>query len=665
MSQGEQQRFNLIFSGQLFPDTDRAKAELTLAAFFGVADPAGVAPFFSGRPIPLRRNLPRAEALRIYRQLRSVGFICDVVEIEAAATPVAAKTEQAQSNSREPTQTMGGKAPNLFALRPGFAPSDQITYESAQLRAMIYMTLCVGCIALAALIGFRLPATPAGDEPRGPLAIAAFENRQLLLMTATSLLLHERSGLPKERFSAEELGLASLSPPLHIVGSDEVLLNADSVDGSRRLHRCVLSTKLCEPFSSISSSSHTTAIAQTTLGDAYFVLAEEGELFRVKRSGEVAAQSKLLKPWGTPRVLARDGLLFAPASDAPLLGVYRPDANAFGQQLDALLLMPTPEENALDRISDIAISTSSRWALMGAKDLPLKLFRFDDSWGSATLVAFSEPFSQAYLSVWRDSVLVASSESPTVQRISDSGQVEAEFISSMLIDERNNWLTTRRQISLMRNFGLILPLGAALVCILVGLVHALSAKPPAVGAKSTRLLDPMPAGIDWSTPNSELKSKLRRANVAMSAPLFFCLLSFSLGNHWLAVACLLPAGIGTLAMAGKLRSGAGGQFGIVDNDIVVVDYDGRYFYGPLRTIRRQNQFLLSSQTALPIAVPGVANLSRASMERLNSLEVHAHRGGLGETLGQLWKLRHPWIIGCTVYIGAWIVSVTLLLVYFS
>ncbi|MEL7046870.1 MAG: hypothetical protein AAGL66_17925, partial [Pseudomonadota bacterium] len=87
MSENQTQRYNLVFSGQLLPGTDRARAELLLTAFFGLKDVVAVRGFFSGKPVPLRRNLSRDEALRLYRQLRSVGLICDLPKVPADPAP--------------------------------------------------------------------------------------------------------------------------------------------------------------------------------------------------------------------------------------------------------------------------------------------------------------------------------------------------------------------------------------------------------------------------------------------------------------------------------------------------------------------------------------------------------------------------------------------------
>ena len=73
MSGNGDDRFNLVFAGERLPDTSEAAARRALAAFFGVADPNAMAPFFTGRAVPLRRNLTQRDALRYYRDLSHEG----------------------------------------------------------------------------------------------------------------------------------------------------------------------------------------------------------------------------------------------------------------------------------------------------------------------------------------------------------------------------------------------------------------------------------------------------------------------------------------------------------------------------------------------------------------------------------------------------------------
>ena len=87
MSGAPAEHFNLVFAGELMPDTSRDAAQVALAGFFGVSDAAAMARFFDGRPIPLRRRVSKSEATRLYRQLRSQGLLCEIVPHEVPAAP--------------------------------------------------------------------------------------------------------------------------------------------------------------------------------------------------------------------------------------------------------------------------------------------------------------------------------------------------------------------------------------------------------------------------------------------------------------------------------------------------------------------------------------------------------------------------------------------------
>ncbi|GAB5412947.1 MAG: hypothetical protein Cons2KO_05500 [Congregibacter sp.] len=699
MSQGEQQRYNLIFSGQLFPDTDRAEAERALAAFFGIDDPVGIRPFFSGRPVPLRRNLPRADVLRIYRQLRTQGQICDVVESEVAAAPAAPKAESTSAPPEQSTpessptkaatthvatpetrpdkppaeEALGGKAPNLFALRPAFSPDLALNRESATLRALICGAVGLALLIVAILVFVQLPKCPPGPEPKGPLAIAAFSSRELLVMTEGSLLHHERSGLPKARYAAEDFGLARFAPPLHIEPSGTLILNAQTLNtetlNSRAVHgdlvlqRCDIESLSCFVLSA--NSARIASIAQSTLGDTLFLLTDDGRLLRADRSASITEERKLLPAWGVPRVLARDGLLYTPASDAPLLGVYRPDAESFGQQLDALLLMPSTEDVAVDRIRDIAISSSDRWALMGGEAAPVKLFRFDQSWGNSQRQELPEPLTRAYLSIWRDSLLVADPQSLVVRRFADGGTREADFVSSMLRDEQESWLAINRQRKVLRQYGLVLPLCSALALLMIGGLYALSSRSIGSDARKTDLLDPMPAGVNWSASNQRLPTGVSRAVLTAVVPVLCAAIALLLRDGGQSVLCMLPALAGAMLAIRKVRAGVGGQFGLAANRIILVDTEGRYFYGPATAVRRQSGFLISPQIVVPINLLGLGNLTAKSIECAEALPLKSERSNPIETIGHLWRLRHPWIIGVLYLLGGWLASLACLLLYSS
>ena len=333
----------------------------------------------------------------------------------------------------------GGRAPNLFTLRPAHPIARQQRIDALHIRALVATAVTVTSCALLVVINLRFPMAPATDEPRGPLAIGSLPGDRLLFLLSQALLVHERSGLPRQRIDAAALGLTRLAAPLAVDSAGQVYLNGSLDGGPPRFLRCALSARECAP--ALAESEVILATAEGLVGAHRFLLNEDGELLLSNRAGAILARTGVPPPRAQPRLLAREGLLFLPASEGALLGVYRPDEQGFGEQLDALLLMPEASaQAAADYIQDLALGATHHWALLAAESGPAGLYRFEHDWGAGTAVAL-DPAPDAYLYPWRDGVLVASASDPVVQRFSERGEREADFVSPMLADAHRQWLT--------------------------------------------------------------------------------------------------------------------------------------------------------------------------------------------------------------------------------
>jgi hypothetical protein len=113
-----EERCNLIFAGELMPDVDRGQAQQALANFFGIADAAAMARFFEGRAIPLRRNLPRGEATRLYRKLRADGLLCIIETVVAPAPKVATTPEPKPGGKSRPKARAKRKPKSAASAKP-------------------------------------------------------------------------------------------------------------------------------------------------------------------------------------------------------------------------------------------------------------------------------------------------------------------------------------------------------------------------------------------------------------------------------------------------------------------------------------------------------------------------------------------------------------------
>jgi hypothetical protein len=662
-----QPRFNLVFSGQLLPDTNPDRARRTLASFFGLRDPAAVAVFFSGKPVPLRRNLSRDDARRLYQQLRAVGLICEVAPLEKPATPGVTKKPKRPSHDPEPpiavqmpgpqppqrraeapaTAQARGRAPNLFALRPvqGVAEHSQIG-ETLQIRGLIAAAIAAALCVLVLAVAWRFPAAPAGYEPRGPLALTTLPGNELILLLDAALLIHERSGLPRVRIAASEFGFEQLAPPLLSLADGRLLLNARSGPAPLQLHRCDIASRQCGAFPAEPVEAEIVGAASSFVSDSVFLLSADGSLIRSNTAAAIEARATVLLPGGEPRLLASDGLLLLPANEGPLLGIYRPDQKNFGQQLDALLLMPpSAVDSGQNRIRDIALTPEHRWALLDGDGVKAGLYRFDPQWGSPLEVSNALDAHTPYLQAWREKVLLADPGQLSVARFSAAGEPEAPFSSELLLQEREDWIRATGERALLRSVGIGLPLLIALIAgIAAALYFAAGRALNHLPQQRSALLDPMPAGIHW-LPDADR----REARVAKIGVMLLCLTllpaaGFALTGNGPSALAMLPAIIASLYAWDALRRGCGGHLGILGSRIIAVDHDGRYFYGEQSALRGTPGFLLAPGIVLPLAIPGLRNLQLKLTAAERASIQPSRRSTLSELAGTLWLYRHPWMI---------------------
>ena len=530
----------------------------------------------------------------------------------------------------------GGPAPNLFALCPARAPSRQRRINALQIRVLVATAVAVASCVLLLVIGLRFPVAPAADEPRGPLAIGSLPGDRLLFLLPDAMLVHERSGLSRERIDAAALGLTRLAAPLAVDSDGQVYLNGSSDGGPLQFLRCALSARKCAP--ALAAGEVILAAAEGFLGRHRFLLNERGELLLSNRAGEILARASVPPPRASPRLVAREGLLFLPAPEGPLLGVYRSDERGFGEQLDALLLMPEAAAPvAPDRIQDLILGATHHWALLAVEARPAGLYRFDRDWGSGTALAL-DPAPGAYLYPWRDGVLVASAARPAVQRFSERGEREADLVSPMLADARRQWLARAQRNSRQRRFGIVLPLlvaaGATALALLARLgLRALRHLPEG----RTALIDPVPPGVRWFPASAPRGRGPRRLDLLLAGLALLAAAALS-SIRWSLGASLIPALFGAIAAWSAVQRSRGGRLGVLGRHSILIDHGGRYFYGETSLLRAAPGWLLAPGVAVPLASLGLA---KAPLKRCFPGGI-ATADGL-ELIGALWLVRHPWL----------------------
>ncbi|MEM6302480.1 MAG: hypothetical protein AAF749_12125 [Pseudomonadota bacterium] len=562
----------------------------------------------------------------------------------------------------------GGQAPNLFALRPALqSEKTKERAEKVQLQAMVSGAIAVALLLVLATISIRFPPLPPAPEPAGAIAAASSPSNRLLVLTPSALLEHERSGLGLRRISTSSLGLAGLEPPLLFLDEDRVLVGATATEGTRGLFDCRLQEGVCEYQAELSANGVARALARSYLGDAIYTLSEEGSLARIGDGKIEIAPTPIQLSERRTQMLLMDGLLHVPAPEGPLLGVYRPDTARLGEQLDALfLLAPLPDDSTVERIHDVAASIEYRWALIESSLGEVHLFRFDRAWGNAQRISSGSLSSDSYLSIWRERPLIFHTKQTVAERFSPTGEVEVPFDSRLLREEHELWLQDERRRLLIKNLGIGLPLFLALLSAIYCWLNVAAARALASGKDiRTELLDPIPAGILWAVQVENRERRIRNL-AALIAVLGVGFLSYALITAP-AVQAAVWVPLVALSVHGALSmfKGCGGYLGMIGDRSIVVDHDGRYFYGKRSNIYIGQRFVVAPNVVLPLGWSWLPNLDashfRAVLDAEAKLSLRPAPRSFIDLLGTLWYLRHPWLRGALTALFGGVLSAALFL----
>lgn len=675
MSDAQGDRYNLVFAGQILPGTSRENALQALAAFFGVADPAAMAPFFAGRPVPLRRNLSKADAIRIYRDLRDSGLLCDLVAVtEVAPAPKKNADPEPEPEPEPETPAIAsgswaqlgpsGPGPNYFALRPALATLNYPQLRAgATARAMLGLGVAVTILVICAGLLLRFPARDSNGAT-GPEAAAEVRG-QLLILADNALHLHGRSGRGIATIEAAEFGFDRISSPLWWQSDGQVVLNAlRDGSGALQLWRCVIETRECGQLMDPSPPATVTALTGNSVNDVLVVLLADGALLRVNPRTGIEAENTLEEYPDLPRLMSAGGLLYLPSPQGPLLGVFRPDTEGFGEQLDALLLMPplavAGEHN---RILDAVAVTDGYWVLLAGDNVPPLLQRYDRQWNPDIGIEVAASSDAAYLVAWQDKVLIADPQKRSLQRVSSAGVLEAP-LHSKLLEER--WNTSESALQFSYRSRTLATAAASLLgtaALAFALLQTLlSRRLPQSRQRGSAILDPMPGGIHWLPAPAQREPQLRRI---LSIILLLPVLAALLLRDWhgaTSALTLIPAVVASVIAARLEWRSRGGYCGLLPEHVIVVDYDGRYCFARRQDLRGRYGVLCLGEVILPLHGWGFINMESGQLQETGGPLHIAKPMHTGELAARLVQQKHPVAMAILWLGGGWLCSVLLILI---
>lgn len=588
--------FDLVFSGNLLPGTDARQARLRLTAFFRLADPAAVEAFFQGSAVTLRRSLPHAEAQTLCERLVAGGLDCHV-----AAAPEPETTDSVAS----------APPPNRFQIhsdRPGLEAGGDDALHLRFLAAAI-MTSVLG-IALAAAVLARLLWWPATPPVTGPQDIVAAKDGTLIMLAGNRLLVHNRAGSSTAQYSAGELGLQAIDR-LFLVHDGMPVVSASDAGSDRAVRRpwlCSLTAAeapACTPLSDRPLA--VDSLAASTLTDTFFAITADSVLLRIA-GGRV--QERVAVPYTTrsPRLINHRGLLLLNRSEGPGLGVHRPDAAAFGEQLDEILLLhPEAIARRQNLIMDFVHNAGAAWALLTG-DGATGLYRFDADWAPAqalTLPPIPEP---RRLAAWRDRLLVYTPESQWIGRFNPGGRIEAPLVSDSLSAlAASTRSRVAREQALFTLVVLVLAIAVAIGTTLVWITRQKRLLPQRSSPMPAFLLEHRLQQLRWLPADpARVPWRQRWMLAAIASALLLCASVIADAAALSAVAAPLLL----FALSARYSLGIRAvQIGVGESDLALVDHRGVYQTGPASDFQVLGPFVFRGGVIGCIGLPGLPGLA--------------------------------------------------------
>lgn len=546
---------------------------------------------------------------------------------------------------------------------------DGIDEESLQLRflaAAVSTTLVSFALAAALLTRFFLwsPAAPV----TGPERVVAAADGTLYMLAGNTLLVHDRAGSSIAQYRSQELGLQAVGA-LFAIRDNKPILGAYAAGEDafiwRPWHCSLAAVANTPPCHALTREPLTVeSLAPSGLTDTLFAINDTHELLRIA-SGAVNQRIQLPANNTSMRVINHRGLLLINNSEGPGIGIYRPDAAAFGQQLDEILLLhPDAIARGRNQVLDFALAANSHWALL-SDGAEAGLYRFDENWAPAATVALPSLPVSTRITTWRDRLLVYAPERLQVARVSADGRLEAPLLSESLA----SLAKTTHAVASRNQFGfsvVLLVLVALTVC--GGLLTWMNFHRRDPGqyphAAPGFVLERRLQQLRWLLPDSKRTNARQKWAVAcIAVALTFCL---SVAARMTALTFLcLPVLLLTLAARHYLARPAP-QIGIDEDHLALVDHRGVYQTGPVGSFHACGPFIFRGGVIACTHLPGIPGLEIPASGKHTNRVKHRLAGAVpghpATVVELLLQSRHPVLLPVmAIPVGLIIVTVWLTL----
>ena len=523
-------------------------------------------------------------------------------------------------------------------------------------------------LALTAALLTRLflwsPAAPV----TGPEHVASAADGRLFILAGDTLLVHDRAGSSSAQYSAADLGLQAVNALLAIRDNEPVLsarFAGENVAVSRPW-QCSLTADPDAPMCSALTGEPlpVESLATSGLTNTLFAINDTYELLRIV-SGTVNHRVQLTANNAFMRVVSHRGLLLVNNSEGPGIGIYRPDASAFGQQLDEILLLhPEAIARGQNQVIDFALAASGNWALL-SDGMEAGLYRFDENWAPAAAVALSYLPASTRITAWRDRLLVYTPERLQVERVSADGRLEAPLLSDSLAKlaqtSHAHAARTRSGFSAFLLLLVVLTLCGGLLTWMY--FHRRVPKQYPYAAPGF-LLERRLQQLRWLRPDAERANARQRWSLACTAVAFAFCLSIATGQTALIFICVPML---LLCLATRYHLGRPlPQIGIDDDHLALVDHRGVYQTGTVDSFQTFGPFVFRGGVIACTHLPGVPGLERPTSVKCTDMiknpVAKTLPGPPATVVELLLGSRHPVLLpALAIPVGLLIVTVWLIL----
>jgi hypothetical protein len=549
-------------------------------------------------------------------------------------------------------------APNLFSLRP-FRNTPGIRDRAVvSNRAMrIAYTVAVISLVVAAALAARLATLPAATQLAGPNGMITAPQDRLLLQAGPHLLMHDRSGVSISQLSFDSLGVAGLFQPMAFDRAGNLLATGEITTASTPktgpLLRCDLTARACEAFAAELAGTVISALTVHPIDGSLFIADNSaGELIRLDSEGFVLGRTSIELP-PHPILQLDSGLLLINSALGPGISVYRYEENAFGEQLDEVLLLPgAGNAKEINRVTDFVRNGEYWWAILEkAQGTTTGLYRFDSQWQFVDRPTLAMGTRPVQLANWGGRTLVRDPTRVEIQRFNRLGAVEAPLSSRGLIQLLEEQGHKSSLIQLGWRIALAVSLLVAMAGLCLGGLHRLrSLVYTSCKERGAAPVDKLADDIDWVEIAPDRSVSFSRTGIGyLLLATGMVLGAMGLGASSIQMAALLLALTGPAIALLLLQRSDPGHIGVSGEQLLLVDHSGMYHFDGGGRIHHHGPFLMIDDVTVFTGAPLLPAFSPAAIsEWVTPVAAGGVKVDRKIVTVKLLQARHPLAIGVVV-----------------